>query len=328
MKKLISLLLSLSMLFSLTAFANEGKTVAGKITLTQFLGAGRDDTKSITLQLPNGGSTVIDSDIFFNIADEIILTSNLDPKETDMTGVYILVEMTDGTFEYAYISEGGGVDKYSMAMSRLPYALYTVNDIDSVKKLYSLVLKENTGGFVNAPHEWAASEIQKAKELGIVTVDKILYTAPIRREEFCELAANTVERAGKMLNTDNSALKPILDTDSIAALKLYQAGIINGKSVDGEGVAFAPNEYITREEAAAILFRAAGFMGVEMPETTDDLYYNDESGISDWAKPAVFTMKDMGIMKGAGSDKFMPKAALSGEEAILTMVRLYEYNSH
>lgn len=328
MKKLISLLLSLSMLFSLTVFANEGETVAGKITLTQFLGAGRDDTKSVALQLPNGGSAVVDSDIFFNIADEIILTSSLDPKETDMTGVYILVEMNNGTFKYAYVSEGGGVDKYSIAMSRLPYALYTTDDIDLVKELYSLVLKETTGGFVNAPHEWAISEIQKAKELGIVTVDKILYTAPIRREEFCEIAANTLEKAGKVFNTDNTALKPILDTDSIAALKLYQAGIINGKISDGEGIVVAPNEYITREEAAAILFRAARFMGIEMPETTDDLYYNDESDISDWAKPAVFTMKDMGIMQGAGSGKFMPEATLSGEEAILTMVRLYEYNNH
>ena len=69
-------------------------------------------------------------------------------------------------------------------------------------------------------------------------------------------------------------------------------------------------------------------MGIEMPETTDDLYYNDESDISDWAKPAVYTMKDMGIMQGAGSGKFMPEATLSGEEAILTMVRLYEYNNH
>lgn len=310
----------------ITAFAEEVPTVGGQITLTQFLGADRSNTKEVTIWVPGLASekaSAVDKEKFFDISDNMTLTSSLEPAEIDMSGVYITAEKTDGTISYAFVEENGGVDQYSLAMSRLPHALYTADNIDFVKELSSLVRKESAGGFANAPHEWAVSEIQKAKELGIVTADDILYTVPISREKFCELAANTLEKAGKVLNTDN-ALKPILDTDSIFVLKLYQAGIINGKSSNEQGIDFAPNEYITREEAAAILFRMAEFLELDMPETNDSLYYNDENSISDWAKPAVYTMKEMEVMNGTGSSEFSPKAEFTGEQAVLAMVRLYE----
>lgn len=317
MKKLISLLLSLSMLFSLTVFANEGETVAGKITLTQFLGAGRDDTKSVTLQLPDGSSTVIDSDIFFNIADEIMLTSSLDPKETDMTGIYILAEMTDGTFKYAYVSEGGGVDKYSMAMSRLPYAMYIVDDISQVSQLSDLA---KTSGV----SDWAKDDINKAIAEGWLDSSDFggNYTQNITRERFCDVAYAGLLKKGYELAHSNFSL--FTDISSPTVSSLYQSGIISGKS----DTMFAPNDYITREEAATILYRMAKFMNIDLPDVADGVYFDDEAEISDWALTAVKVMREMGVVNGTSDNIFSPDGIYTVEQAIATMVRLYEYNNH
>lgn len=317
MKKLISLLLSLSMLFSLTVFANEGETVAGKITLTQFLGAGRDDTKSVTLQLPDGGSTVIDSDIFFNIADEIILTSSLDPKETDMTGVYILVEMNNGTFKYAYVSEGGGVDKYSMAMSRLPYATYVMDDISQVSRLADLAKASGVS-------DWAKGAIDQAiSEQWLSDGDfNGNYTQNITRERFCDVAhAGLLKKGYEPARYDFS---PFTDISSPTVSSLYQSGIISGKSE----TIFAPSDYITREEAATILYRMAKFMNIDLPDVAGGVYFDDEAEISDWALTAVKVMREMGVVNGTSDNIFSPDDVYTVEQAIVTMVRLYEYNNH
>lgn len=317
MKKLISLLLSLLMLFSLTAYAEEIETVAGKITLTQLLGAGRDDTKSVTLQLPDGGSTVIDSDIFFNIADAMMLTSSLDPKETDMTGIYILAEMNDGTFKYAYVSEDGGVDKYSMAMSRLPYAMYIVDDISQVSRLADLA---KTSGV----SDWAKDDINKAIAEGWLGSGDFggNYTQNITRERFCDVAyAGLLKKGYEPAHSDFS---PFTDISSPTVSSLYQSGIISGKSE----TMFAPNDYITREEAATILYRMARFMNIDLPDVTDGVYFVDEAEISDWALTAVKVMREMGVMNGTSDNIFSPDDVYTVEQAIVTMVRLYEYNNH
>lgn len=315
MKKLISLLLSLSMLFSLTAFAKEGETVAGKITLTQFLGAERDDTKSVTLQLPDGDSAVIDSDVFFDIADEIMLTSSLAPEETDMTGVYILVEMTDGTFKYAYVSEGGGVDQYSMAMSRLPYAMYIVDDISQVSRLADLAKTSGVSG-------WAKDDINKAIAEGWLGSGDFggNYTQNITRERFCDVTyAGLLNQGYEPAHSDFS---PFTDISSPTVSSLYQSGIISGKS----DTMFAPNDYITREEAATILYRMAKFMNIDLPDVADGVYFDDEAEISDWALTAAKDMREMGVMNGTSDNIFSPDDIYTVEQAIATMVRLYEYN--
>lgn len=66
------------------------------ISLKQFLGASRENTKNITVQTSGANVANVDVSAFFTLADSIILTSSLSPETADMTGVYITAE-TDGT---------------------------------------------------------------------------------------------------------------------------------------------------------------------------------------------------------------------------------------
>lgn len=91
----------------------------------------------------------------------------------------------------------------------------------------------------------------------------------------------------------------------------------------GDGT-FAPDASITREEAAAILYRMAGFLGNKtMPDIPQSQCYYDLNEISDWAIDSVKGMYVMDVMRG-DDGYFYPKAEYTVEQAIATMIRLYE----
>ena len=101
------------------------------------------------------------------------------------------------------------------------------------------------------PSDWASSDIETAKALNIMSEGKVYrYQMSITREEFCELIYNYCYNVKKEVGIAVGE-NPFKDTNNSNIIRLYKMGIINGKS-DTE---FAPNDFLTREEAATILFR-------------------------------------------------------------------------
>lgn len=78
--------------------------------------------------------------------------------------------------------------------------------------------------------------------------------------------------------------------------------------------------------AAAILYRIAKFLGNKTMPTAVNAVYADEDKISDWAKSSVACMNAMGIMNGVSENEFAPKQTYTAEQAVATMLRMYEYN--
>ncbi len=314
-KKIIGLLLVLSVFCTLGINVFAQDTVGGKITLTQFLGVDEENAKTVTLSY--GGNTyTVDKAKFFDLADSIILTSTLDPQETDMDGIYITAQTSSGEYCYAYLSEAGGADKYSLAMSRLPYAMYIADNKEELNGLYSIA-----GISSKKVSDWAkdtVAEFESTYGLSESDFGTSDYTQNITREIFCNMADYTLRQNG--YDTGHYDQNPFGDVSSPTVSRLYYSGIINGKSEK----TFAPNDYITREEAAAILYRMAEFMKKDIPNAAGSSYYNDEEKISDWAVDAVSAMHDMGIMEGVSDNEFSPKTTYTIEQSIATMMRLYE----
>lgn len=73
-------------------------------------------------------------------------------------------------------------------------------------------------------------------------------------------------------------------------------GIVSGY---GNG-SFGPNDPISREQLAVILYHYAQFMGVDVSvdENTNFLNFNDFQSISDWAKPAMMWAVERGLLVG------------------------------
>lgn len=189
--------------------------------------------------------------------------------------------------------------------------------------LGNLLVRYNYTG--DNPSDWAKGYIDTANEKGIVPEHlKNYYNTPITREEFCDLAYETLKVIDK---TSEKKLKnPFKDTENENVIYLSSIGIINGTSEN----AFSPSNPITREQAAAILYRMAEHLKMNVPEITDkniiEEYYREmRYTFSDYAIIPIVAMNDMGIMKGVAEDKFAPQDNYTVEQAITTMLRLVEH---
>lgn len=191
----------------------------------------------------------------------------------------------------------------------------------------------------NGASDWAKEEIEKAAACNLLPYELTSgYTKNITRKEFCNLiyrliatefspysdsrqgewsAIDNVIYERKLTNKLNSVSFSDCTDDKIKFLSA--AGIINGM---GDGT-FAPDTSITREQAAAILCRTAEFLGNKTMPTAVRHSYADKEDISDWAESSVACMNVMGIMKGASETEFSPQGHYTIEQAIATMIRLY-----
>ena len=174
--------------------------------------------------------------------------------------------------------------------------------------------------------EWATNIIADAVKFGIISADNSWnFPSSICREDFCNIAVKMIESAGVILPTENPQ-RPlgIKDTNNINVLKLYKSGVILGKEQHKTGVTFAPSDFITREEAATILYRMSKIMGIGLGVVRSEVvYYWDEDKASDWALEAIKYMRDMKVMEGVNDYEFHPKGLYTVEQAVATMVRLY-----
>lgn len=195
--------------------------------------------------------------------------------------------------------------------------------------------------YTDTASDWAKSEIDKAAACNLMIYDLFEeYTKPISRLDFCILAYQLIatefspytdSRMGISLTMEQvlsekqvviSTANDFSDCSDGRVKTLTAMGIINGM---GDGT-FAPDEFITREQAATILYRVAEFLGNKAIPTATKISYTDENEISDWAKSSVACMNAMGIMNGVSKKEFAPKQTYTVEQAIATMLRLYECN--
>lgn len=169
---------------------------------------------------------------------------------------------------------------------------------------------------------WAEESLTQADELGILPdfFSGSDLTSDITRIDFCRLAYKMLtEKNGVDIAEAESKFK---DTNDLEVGALANVGIINGRT-DTE---FAPDDSITREEAAVILTNAAEFMGVKKDIALFDTRFSDFETVSDWAKDAVCKMDSIGIMRGVGDNNFAPKSNYTMEQSAITMLKLFNLN--
>ena len=166
--------------------------------------------------------------------------------------------------------------------------------------------------------EWATDYILECKERGFLEgVTDISYKEPITREKFCEIIYNMLDRTMD-IEWKKVSPNPFVDTTNEKVFSLCLEEIINGK----DGRTFAPNDYLTREEAATIIVRVVNKF---MPMPVHEVYfeYDDISEVSEWASNSIQIISNLGVMNGVGDNKFAPQDTYTTEQAIATVIRLY-----
>jgi hypothetical protein len=92
--------------------------------------------------------------------------------------------------------------------------------------------------------------------------------------------------------------------------KAVNSGIIKGISEDAFGIGLG----VTREDMAVMIYRVLNDENVEATET-----FGDDNIISDYAKEAVYYLKNKGIITGTGEGNYEPKKVMTRAEAAVVI---------
>lgn len=164
------------------------------------------------------------------------------------------------------------------------------------------------------PSSWAAAAIEEGIDRGIIpkTLQK-KYAEPITRAEFCALATAFYEDVS---GTEITARETFTDTTDENVEKMGGLGVVQGVG----GGRFAPNDLLTREEAAIILTNLSSAMGKELPEAAPS--FTDNNAISSWARTQVGQIQAAGIMNGVENGRFAPQDPYTREQSVVTIMRM------
>ena len=86
---------------------------------------------------------------------------------------------------------------------------------------------------------------------------------------------------------------------------------------------FAPDDNITREQMAAIIYRYATFKGYDIT-TSGSIAYTDNGDISDYAKDAVIWAAEKSVMSGMADGSFAPGSNATRAQAAAVFMRILE----
>lgn len=185
----------------------------------------------------------------------------------------------------------------------------------------SVIAKSNTP-FNDISGSYAESAILAVYDKGLMNgTDATTFqpTQPITRAEWITVLERLLD-----LREVNSTIPSFND---VAKSSWYygrvEAGYLLGLTSGRSSSTFEPNQPVTREEAAVMLMRALKFKATANVSTT---VFGDDHDISSWAKYAVQTIHELGMMNGA-EGLFLPKNLLTRQETATLLYRMMQQQS-
>ncbi len=276
---------------------------------------------------------------FYNIAADITLWRKINP--TPFRGVCINFTLHDGTGISYYYNSGVQIGKYG----EKNFICYMPSGDDAQKltylmsEFYDSQTGVNDGGnwnvvedrdFLKLPDaEWSKITVSEAAKKSLVPYDFTnKYEKNVTREEMAILIENFIVVTGNYANMNEymQATGTVYLEGSFADCQgrdtaidcLYALGILSGV----DGIHFNPDGTITRQEAAAMMARAAKlfmYVGSDYSQKTADW-----SQVDSWASFYVRWCLDKGLYQLDDAKKVYPKNNITVEQAITVLSRLYD----
>jgi hypothetical protein len=177
-------------------------------------------------------------------------------------------------------------------------------------------------------HAWAIPEVQHLYSKGIIAGMSDTRFEPqgeLTRAQFLQML---VKGIGKTNHTDSSA-KP-LPTD-VKSDRWYADAVRAGLAMNivqgrADGT-FGANDRISREDMAVMLDRAMEAAERNNNSTTisaAQMKFRDQADIHEYAKDAVASMVQLGILKGLPDSTFAPKQTANRAQGAVAVARLLE----
>ena len=324
MKKLLSLLVVLVTLVSAlpcsadNSTSTQGSASAHAYTFEELTGLSREDIDHIVIRSSVNGDG-------YSTDYEKVITDIYNTINTKTFLPYATEGHSGGwQYEILFFDKNNQGATYNISKGITPKSGFsglsfrTTNEIelvDVVEKAYLLISCDCS--------DWAKSYIEKAIDISLLKGASVpVYKENITRVQFCELIYDFIMITQNGISTPEYQ-NPFADTDNEKVVVLNAAEIIYGKS----STEFAPNDLLTREEAATILVR---MINKFIPMAATEMYfdYDDSQDISGWAAESVQVMSNLGFMLGVGDNKFAPKDKYTAEQSITTLIKMYDANTY
>ena len=179
----------------------------------------------------------------------------------------------DGT--YTVVMPGGGV---------------TVN---------ATVSPADTFPFVDVPEsEYYRSAVEYAYELGLIQGTSATTFGPMLASTRGQVVAILYRLEGEpAVNGSNPFVDATADWLQNAVVWASQNGIVEGYS----DTVFGPDDTITREQLAAILYRYAGYKGYDTFAAADLSTFDDAGDVASWSQAPLTWAVDKGLIQGSNN---------------------------
>ena len=189
--------------------------------------------------------------------------------------------------------------------------------------VYGVGYKNPAPAFTDITGHWAADNILFAASRGLLSGTSDTTFSPdtgMTRGMF-------VTALGRLagINPDSYQTGKFTDVKADAYYAPYvnwaaQTGIVEGITA----TTFAPDTNINREQMAVIMKNYAAKLGYDLPQTLKAVTFADNTQISSWAKDAVKSMQQAGILTGKNENKFDPKGTATRAEVATVLRRFVE----
>lgn len=275
-----------------------GTTPSYRISVTQTNG-GKISPNTVSVSKGNSQKFTITPDEGYEISDV-----SVDGKSVGAVTSYTFEKITAAhtiTAVFKKVNDGNNEKDPSEVTWKNPFT-----DIKESDWFYDAVKYVNENGFMKG-----ITDTEFAPENNIT---RAMFVTVLYRIE------NEPDMSSEILGY------PFEDVDSKswytdAVYWARKNGIVNGVT-DNE---FAPNDNITREQMAAIIFRYAKYKNIAPTDNwAIKLDYADFEEISDWAAEAVMYCKLKGLMQGKDNNMFDPKNSATRAETAAILQRLTE----
>ena len=195
-------------------------------------------------------------------------------------------------------------------LKRTGVALMTLALISSLN-LNALAAVEDTGYADIDAGSWYADAVEYVRDNGLMSGTTATTFEPGGTTTRAMLAQILYREAGSPAVSGNDTFTDTQEGAWYADAVLWatQAGVISGYG-DGR---FGPNDPVSREQIAVILWRYAGSPAAQGED------FADEASISTWAADAVDWARSAGLMTGQEGNRFAPQASATRAETAVIL---------
>ena len=189
--------------------------------------------------------------------------------------------------------------------------------------VYGVGYKNPAPAFTDITGHWAADNILFAASRGLLSGTSDTTFSPntgMTRGMF-------VTALGRLagINPDSYKTGKFTDVKADAYYAPYvnwaaQTGIVDGVTA----TTFAPDTNINREQMAVIMKNYAAKLGYTVPKPLEAVTFADNASISSWAKEAVKSMQQAGILAGKTNNRFDPAGTATRAEVATVLRRFVE----